>query len=300
MQQTQLQKTHMRLTLLFTGVVFCVVFILGISTLGAKLYNDIRIQKREFIKSSSDIIKILETENISLQNLFLTQIRKTRKLTERIGPENGPEGRPYMSFLVLDENNDVVFENILERPHFDDVVLDKGDITYINDGVLLRVTDIDTGEGKKAIFFLSLRYNISDFFEDVLLLFLLTGLSTTLFYFIGNRFVGKALEPVRENLKDMSDFVHNAGHELKTPLAIMRGNLQIQQAEKNYDGELTKQAIKEVDKMNSLIEGLIELSEVGKTTERVQLALATEVALITERFLPLAQEKNIQLRNSVK
>jgi len=59
---------------------------------------------------------------------------------------------------------------------------------------------------------------------------------------------------VEDNLKDMADFIHNAGHELKTPLAVMRGNIQIMQAEKKFDEDLLKNSIREVDRMNSLIE----------------------------------------------
>jgi signal transduction histidine kinase len=67
---------------------------------------------------------------------------------------------------------------------------------------------------------------------------------------------------VEENLQDMTNFVHNAGHELKTPLAVMRGNLQIMQAEETYDKLLLKKSIREIDNTNSLLEGLIELSQV--------------------------------------
>jgi signal transduction histidine kinase len=60
----------------------------------------------------------------------------------------------------------------------------------------------------------------------------------------------------------MTDFVHNAGHELKTPLAILRGNLQVMQAEKKYDIKLIKKSLRDVDNSNLLLEGLIELSQV--------------------------------------
>jgi len=68
----------------------------------------------------------------------------------------------------------------------------------------------------------------------------------------------------------------------------MRGNLQIMQAEKKFDPELITGSIKEVDKMNNLIEGLRELSEVGKNSERVSLALAIEVANTVKEFEKLA------------
>jgi len=60
--------------------------------------------------------------------------------------------------------------------------------------------------------------------------------------------------PLEENLDDMKSFIHNAGHELKTPLAVMRGNLQIIEAEKKYDESLIHSSIKNVDTMNGLIE----------------------------------------------
>jgi signal transduction histidine kinase len=89
----------------------------------------------------------------------------------------------------------------------------------------------------------------------------MTVLFSILFYFVGYRFVGRALKPVEENLQDMKDFVHNAGHELKTPLAVMSGNLQVMQAEKKLDPVLLQESFREIDMMNGLIESLRQLSE---------------------------------------
>ena len=91
---------------------------------------------------------------------------------------------------------------------------------------------------------------------------MLTILFSFTFYFIGYRFVNKIMKPVEENLQDMTDFIHNAGHELKTPLAIMRGNLQVLQAEKKLDNNLINKNIRKIDRLNQLIEGLRELAEV--------------------------------------
>lgn len=41
------------------------------------------------------------------------------------------------------------------------------------------------------------------------------------FYFMGRYFVREILEPVEANMDAMSHFIHDAGHELKTPLAII-------------------------------------------------------------------------------
>lgn len=59
----------------------------------------------------------------------------------------------------------------------------------------------------------------------------------------------------------MRDFIHNAGHELKTPISIIHGNLQIMQAEKKLDSQTIKKSLLEVERIGGLIDSLVELSE---------------------------------------
>lgn len=106
--------------------------------------------------------------------------------------------------------------------------------------------------------------------------------------------MGRALQPVQQNLQDMKDFIHNAGHELKTPLAVMRGNLQVMQAEQKLDLHLVAQSLSEVDMMNGLLESLQELSELGVLSEKKYLSLTQTIDTIATDYESLIQEKNIE------
>lgn len=109
----------------------------------------------------------------------------------------------------------------------------------------------------------------------------------------------RALKPVEENLQDMTDFIHNAGHELKTPLAVMRGNLQIMQAEGKLDEELLQKSLAQVDHINLLIESLRELSELGSLCEKQKINIKKEIENVIASFHTLSQEKNIEVKNMI-
>jgi signal transduction histidine kinase len=74
--------------------------------------------------------------------------------------------------------------------------------------------------------------------------------------------VNRVFVPVEENLKDMNDFIHNAGHELKTPLSVIDSNIQMIKESKIYDEKMINELKNEVIKLNSLIDSLVELSNI--------------------------------------
>jgi len=71
----------------------------------------------------------------------------------------------------------------------------------------------------------------------------------------------------------MSDFIHNAGHELKTPLSVIDSNIQLIKDMKTYDESMIDELKDEVIKLNSLIDSLIKLSDIDlfKETQEINL-----------------------------
>lgn len=84
------------------------------------------------------------------------------------------------------------------------------------------------------------------------------------FWFMGRYFVRETLRPVAENIDTMSHFVHDAGHELKTPLAIVSGNLQILRDIPKKDDTLITESIETISSLATSLDGLIELANLRK------------------------------------
>lgn len=117
MNHEKLKITHRKLTVLFTFMVCGIVFVMGFSTLTAKYYNELRLQKRDFDTNSHEIQKILNSQNITLRQLFFNQILEKRSIEERFG-RNQKALQSTMSFFIINSENEIIFENILEDVNF--------------------------------------------------------------------------------------------------------------------------------------------------------------------------------------
>jgi his kinase A (phosphoacceptor) domain len=63
-------------------------------------------------------------------------------------------------------------------------------------------------------------------------------------------------------MSNMKNFIHNAGHELKTPIAVIDSNIQLLRDMKTYDDSMMLELKEEVLKLNSLLDSLIKLSDI--------------------------------------
>ncbi len=154
--------------------------------------------------------------------------------------------------------------------------------------------------GERYVFYNSYRTTLWEYLENLGIFFLYIALFSWLLYMIGSKFVGRALQPVRENLANMSEFIHNAWHELKTPLAVLRGNMQVMQAEQQFDEALVNNSVSRIDGMNRLMEGLIELSEVWTLSQKSELSLENVLQKSIDELAPLAWEKQITMNLDIE
>jgi len=102
--------------------------------------------------------------------------------------------------------------------------------------------------------------------------------------------INSSIEKIQKSYKIQKSFTHNASHELKTPLAIMKGYLQILHWGKS-DPILFKEALEnvegEIENMTNIIDRLFLLSKF----ENIQLSIST--VKISELFNKISKDYEI-------
>ncbi len=81
----------------------------------------------------------------------------------------------------------------------------------------------------------------------------------------------KRIANIDNKNEDLQNFVDNAGHELKTPLAVINSSLWIMKEKKQFDGNLIDKSIREIENTNLLIETLRDLSNITNSSKKEHL-----------------------------
>ena len=113
---------------------------------------------------------------------------------------------------------------------------------------------------------------IRSFLFTLIAMYILCMLAITILAYL---FSAKTTQPLKDAFDMQKDLIANASHELKTPLAIISANLAVMNSEKDSsvrDNEKWMESISgQVDRMNELVKGMLELSKLEQTTIKTDL-----------------------------
>lgn len=120
-------------------------------------------------------------------------------------------------------------------------------------------------------------------------------------FFVILYFAGRIVRPVAESYEKQKRFITDAGHEIKTPLAIIKANIDL------MDMELDSEAVDrdelrenlgdiddQVDRLTGLTNDLVYLSrmeEADNSLVMTEVPLSDIVSETAESFVPLAEEQ---------
>ena len=133
----------------------------------------------------------------------------------------------------------------------------------------------------------------------ITLIVCLAGLAVT--FILVTHFADYAVASEAENLAKQKDFITNASHELKTPLAVIRANTEMSQM-LNGEDEWSVSTLKQIDHMNGLIANLVMISkaqEMEDKSEMVMIDVSGVVADSVKTFEPVAAKDGITLSTDI-
>lgn len=251
-------KTKKQLTIMFTIIVSLLVIILWVSFFSLKYFKELTIEKRILW----DMWRGIESGRVIADNFsrFSKDIWKNI-LRKQMLEERENNTAPF-SYVLYDDDR-IISYNIKEKisEDFLQEIIDAKNYDKVFQLGWFLVRKVEKNNNS-LIVFKQLRYNFSSYVSDIIIFVFVTLIFSWLLYYVWNKFVNKVFIPVEENLKDMNHFIHNAGHELKTPLSVIDSNIQLTKDIKKYDEEMLDEMKSETKKLNSLIDSLIHLSDI--------------------------------------
>ncbi|HOO43739.1 MAG TPA: HAMP domain-containing sensor histidine kinase, partial [Bacillota bacterium] len=171
------------------------------------------------------------------------------------------------------------------------IVLDDSDwayqVTYHDDQIVYGFLDITSEQTL-----------LSNMVTTFIIVFLGSFIAV---YIISSIITNRSVAKIKEAFLKQKQFVSNASHEIKTPLAIINTNVDVLQSKiKDEDNRKWLNYIKyETDRMNKLTRDLLYLTKVSEqksleiVKERLNLSEMTESIILS--FEALAYEKNITI-----
>lgn len=310
-----IKKTKKKLAIIFSIIFFVVIFILWFTYFSAKYFKESSAEKIRIIT----LINLVESWDISIDDVMNFEIKFEKSIWnswkkdkqdifEQLPPwdqlppdlDNNSKFKPdwFINYVLLDNTWSVISSNIKDDIDEDFIVKIASNNNFFkltqDSWFYVKKFNVNQDEGT-FIILKKLRYSFSDYINDLLGFLFINILFSLCLYFVGLKFVNKAFVPVEENIKDMKDFIHNAWHELKTPISVIDSNIQLMDDMKIYDEDMTKELKKEVLRLNSIIEWLIKLSDIDLFRDIINNNLKNVVEDVLNQFKFKIQEKDLKI-----
>lgn len=159
--------------------------------------------------------------------------------------------------------------------------------------IIQTVQNVDTQE------------NFADTFTDFLILAMCIGVLLSLIS--GYYIAGNAMKPIQDALNQQKEFIADASHELRTPITVMRTNLDVVKAcdDETVESQMEwiDSAYRETEHMQNLVDNLLQIakSDAGRDNLIKQQFFAQKLCTeVCSRFEPIAVKKKIVIRFTCK
>ena len=129
----------------------------------------------------------------------------------------------------------------------------------------------------------------------------LIGLGMIITFMLVRMFSKKIVENEIRNAQTQKQFITNASHELKTPLAVIRANTEVEQMI-NGKNEWNQSTMRQVDRLTGLIQNLVMISRAEEKEdlgERDTIDISKIVEDTADTFAPVAAQDGKTLEKKI-
>lgn len=115
-------------------------------------------------------------------------------------------------------------------------------------------------------------------------------------------FSNRIIQPEIENVEKQKQFITNASHELKTPLAVIRANTELGEM-MNGKTEWTESTLKQVDRLDGLVKNLVTLSRASEQEGTGVIAttdISKSVCEVCETMEAVAEKNHKTLEKQIR
>lgn len=175
---------------------------------------------------------------------------------------------------------------------------DKKDGT--KDGFTYRIEETGDGQGQMLIALYNSKQNKDIFF--VLIISCTIGVLSWLMMLVAVTLMSKkSIKPIAENIDKQKTFVTDAGHEIKTPLAIIMANVDAMELH-NGENKWSKNIRNQTERLNGLMKKLLTLSrmEEGNIGVGMEIDFSDMAEKIVDGFGETAKKKGISIYTDIE
>lgn len=282
---------------------FTIFIIISLFAFVFAIFFNVQIYHREYTGILNNLTRI--------RNLT---IKRPEPIDKEMRPINDEElrNRKIMDYevytFILNDNNDIVDKISHSDNDISDEIINKAknivssnNTSKVKIGCLYWNKYAYNFENNNSLTIVNITNTRNMLLTNLLISLLLICIGELVIYIISKKITEWITKPVLESFDREKEFVANASHELKTPLAVMMANIDCLDVNKKNEKWINNLK-SESDRMSNLITRLLDLSKTEylkkENFSENNLSMIVEKRALT--FESLAYEKNITIETNIE
>ncbi len=239
-----------------------------------------------------------QSENQILENRESLSDITHQWVPNLIGGHGGKQHRWPRDIIIFDDEKQVIKNDFIDLSGEDTTLLfglentKNMEIEIMGHTYLVGRSDVNNS----TVFVFHDLTPLRDFHLVLITIALIGSLLALIIIYLLARYLARiTIEPIREQSRELEAYSHNVAHELRTPLSVMRGNLELLKIKP--ESRFIDSTNEEITGMECIIESLLFLAKPDQGMTKTDINITTKTEEIISKYIP---ENTIKLSSEKK